>query len=39
MVKLGNAKAQGSVTMSGDLLLCIVIVILLAAVISVKLLF
>jgi hypothetical protein len=39
MAKLGNAKAQGSVTLPGNFLLCIVIVILLAAVLTVKLLF
>ena len=39
MGKLGNAKAQGTVTIPGILLLAIVTVILIAAVIVVKLLF
>lgn len=38
MAKLGNAKAQGSVAISGNLLLAIVTVTLLAAVTVVKLL-
>ena len=38
MAKLGNAKAQGSISITGNLLLAIVIVTLLAAVITVKLL-
>jgi hypothetical protein len=37
MVKLGNAKAQGSVSISGSLLLAIVTVILIAAVVLFKL--
>ena len=37
MVKLGNAKAQGSVSMSGSLLLAIVVAVLTAAVITFKL--
>ena len=37
MVKLGNAKAQGSITISGNLLLSILIVVLTAAVLFVKL--
>ena len=39
MAKLGNAKAQGSISIDGKLLLAIVIVALIAAVILVKLLF
>jgi hypothetical protein len=39
MSKLGNAKARGSVTIPGILLLAIVTVILVAAVIVVKLVF
>ncbi len=39
MAKLGNAKAQGSITISGNLLLALVIVVLTATVILVKLLF
>jgi len=39
MGKLGNAKAQGTVTIPGILLLAIVTVILVAAVVVVKLLF
>jgi hypothetical protein len=38
MVKLGNAKAQGSFSIAGNLLLAIVTVTLLAAVTIVKLL-
>lgn len=38
MVRLGNAKAQGSVSISGNLLLSIVVVTLVAAVVLVKLL-
>jgi hypothetical protein len=38
MVKPGNAKAQGSVSISGNSLLSIVTVVLLATVIFVKLL-
>jgi hypothetical protein len=37
MVKLGNAKAQGSVSMSGSLLLAIVVAVLIATVITFKL--
>jgi hypothetical protein len=37
MVKLGIAKAQGSVSMSGSLLLAIVVAVLIAAVITFKL--
>jgi hypothetical protein len=37
MVKLGNAKAQGSVSIAGSLLLAIVTVILIAAVVMFKL--
>jgi hypothetical protein len=39
MVKLGNAKAQGSISIAGNLLLSIVVVALVAAVILAKLLF
>jgi len=39
MAKLGNAKAQGSFSIAGNLLLSIVIVALVAAVILAKLLF
>jgi len=38
MVKLGIAKAQGSVSVTGSLLLAIITVTLIAAVITVKLL-
>jgi hypothetical protein len=38
MVKLGNAKAQGSISITSNLLLAIVIVTLFAAVTIVKLL-
>jgi hypothetical protein len=37
MLRLGTAKAQGSVSMSGSLLLAIVTVILIAAVVMFKL--
>ena len=37
MAKLGNAKAQGSITISGNLLLAIVVVVLTAAVLLAKL--
>lgn len=37
MVKLGQAKAQGSVSISGSLLLSIVIVVLTALIVFVKL--
>ncbi len=37
MVKLGIAKAQGSVSIPGSLLLAIVTVILIAAVVAFKL--
>jgi hypothetical protein len=39
MVKLGNAKAQGSISIAGNLLFAIVVAILIAAVILAKLLF
>jgi len=39
MVKLGFAKAQGSVSIPGSLLLAIITVTLIAAVIIVKLMF
>ena len=39
MVKLGLAKAQGSISISGNLLLAIVTVTLTAAVITIALLF
>jgi hypothetical protein len=39
MSKLGNAKAQGSVTIPGTLVLAIVTVLLTATVIIVKLVF
>ena len=39
MVKLGHAKAQGSVTITGSLLLAIVTAVLGATVIVVKLVF
>ena len=39
MSKLGTAKAQGAVSISGTLLLAIISVTLLAAVVVVKLLF
>jgi hypothetical protein len=39
MVKLGSAKAQGSISIAGNLLFAIVVVILIAAVILAKLLF
>ena len=38
MVKLGQAKAQGSISITGNLLLAIVAATLIAAVIIVKLL-
>jgi hypothetical protein len=38
MVKLGQAKAQGSISITGNLLLAIVTATLIAAVIIVKLL-
>jgi hypothetical protein len=38
MARLGQAKAQGSISISGNLLLAIVIATLLAAVTTVKLL-
>ena len=37
MVKPGNAKAQGSVSITGSLLLAIVTVILIAAIVLFKL--
>ncbi len=39
MVKLGNAKAQGTISISGNLLLAIITVTLVAAVTTVALLF
>jgi hypothetical protein len=39
MVKLGNAKAQGSVSISGNLLLSIVTVVLIATAFLATLLF
>jgi hypothetical protein len=39
MSKLGTTKAQGSISMSGNLILAIVLAILAAAVIVVKLVF
>ncbi len=38
MARLGQAKAQGSVSISGNLLLAIVVATLLAAVTTIKLL-